>query len=245
MDKVKARVSIGIICMILGLVLALQFKAVQSDYLQGVGSAQKAQDLAVELKKIRIEKEALKSEINSLESKIKEIEEAEAKEDVLVRNIRNELEKYKIISGFKKVKGPGVIVVIDDPPIDPQMPADVSVIMYNYDLLLGLINKLNDAGAEAISINEQRLVARSEINLAGSNVNINSVPTAPPFVIKAIGNPDTLSSTLNIRFGIVEQMKSERYNLRVTVEKKDEVVIPRYNEIIKFRYAKPLEVDEQ
>ncbi|MCT4592919.1 MAG: DUF881 domain-containing protein [Anaeromicrobium sp.] len=244
MNQMKARISIGIICMILGLVLALQFRSVQNNYLQGIGSAQKAQDLAVELKKVRREKDALKSEINSLEGKIKEIEESEAKEDVLVRNIRNELEKYKMISGLKRVKGPGVVVVIDDPPIDPQFPTDVSIIMYNYDLLLSLINKLNDAGAEAISINEQRVVSKTEINLAGSNVNINSVPTAPPFVVKAIGNPDTLASTLNIRFGIVEQMRSERYNLRVTVEKKKEVLIPRYNEVIKFRYAKPVEEEQ-
>ncbi|QEK11956.1 DUF881 domain-containing protein [Crassaminicella thermophila] len=245
MKNIKAQLAIGLVCVVLGLVLALQFKTVQNNYLGGAAPAQKAQELAAELKKVREEKEALMSEVNALEGKIKEIEEAESKENVLVKNMSAELEKYKIISGLRKVKGPGVVVVVDDPPIDPEYSSDVSIIMYNYDLLLSLINKLNDAGAEAISINEQRYVSRTEISLAGSNVNINSVPTAPPFVIKAIGNPDTLESALNIRFGIVDQMKSERYNLQVSVKKQDEIIIPRYNEIIKFRYAKPVEDMEQ
>lgn len=246
MKNIRGQLAVGIVCVVLGLVLVLQFRSVQSNYLDGIAPAQKAQELVAELKKVREEKQGLMMELNALEAKIKEIEEAESKEDVLVKNISTELEKYKMISGVRSVKGPGVVVVVDDPPLDPEFSLDApSVIMYNYDLLLSLINKLNDAGAEAISINEQRIVSQTEISLAGSNVNINSVPTAPPFVIKAIGNPDTLESTLNIRFGIVDQMRSERFNLQVSVKKQDEIVIPRYNEIIKFRYAKPVEENEQ
>ena len=106
------------------------------------------------------------------------------------------------------------------------------------------VNKLNEAGAEAISINEQRIVSKTEISLAGSNVNINSVPTAPPFIIKAIGDKDTLEATLNIRFGIVYTMR-EQYSLQISVKKQDEIIIPRYNGIIKFRYAKPVDEKEQ
>jgi uncharacterized protein YlxW (UPF0749 family) len=241
MKNIKAQLAMGLVCIVLGVVLTLQFKTVQNN-LGGVAPAQKAQELAVELKKMKEEKEVLIGEVNSLESKMKEIEEAESKKNVLVKNMSAELEKYKIISGLRKVQGPGVVVVVDDPPIDPEFSSD-SIIMYNYELLLSIVNKLNDAGAEAVSINGQRFVSRTEINLAGSNVNINAVPTAPPFVIKAIGNPNTLESTLNIRYGIVDYMKNNK-NLQVSVKKQDEVVIPRYNEVIKFRYAKPVEDTE-
>ena len=244
MKGIKGQLAVGIVCAVLGLVLALQFKSVQSNYPEGIAPAQKASELASELKRIREEKQQLITEINSLEAKIKEIEEAESKEDVLVKNISNELEKYKIIAGLKSVKGPGVVVVVDDPPKDPETISDESFIMYNYDLLLSVVNKLNEAGAEAVSINEQRIVSKTEISLAGSNVNINSVPTAPPFIIKAIGDKDTLEATLNIRFGIVYTLR-EQFNLQVSVKKQDEIVIPRYNGIIKFRYAKQVEEKEQ
>jgi uncharacterized protein YlxW (UPF0749 family) len=101
---------------------------------------------------------------------------------------------------------------------------------------------MKDAGAEAISINGQRMIVTTEISLAGDNVNINTVPTAPPYIIKAIGNPDTIESTLTIRFGIIEQMKS--YGLRINIEKKKEIEIPRYSGIIKYRYAEPVAEQE-
>lgn len=244
MRNIKGQLAVGIVCLVLGLVLSLQFRSIQgNNYLEGISPTQKAQELAAELKKIREEKQQLINEVILLESKIKEIEESESKEDVLVKNISAELEKYKIISGLRSVKGPGVVVVVDDPPKDPEAISDGSFIMYNYDLLLSLVNKLNEAGAEAISINEQRIVSRTEISLAGNNVNINSVPTAPPFVIKAIGNKDTLESTLNIRFGIVYTMR-EQFNLQVSVKKQDEIIIPKYNGIIRLRVAKPLEEKE-
>ncbi len=243
MKGIKGQLAVGIVCVVLGLALALQFRSVQSN-LEGVAPSQKASELALELNKTREEREQLLNELKSLESKIEEIEESESKEDVLIKNISDELEKYKIISGLKDVTGSGVVVVIDDPPKDPDTYFDGSIIMYNYDLLLSIVNKLNEAGAEAISINEQRIVSKTEISLAGSNVNINSVPTAPPFIIKAIGDKDTLEATLNIRFGIVYTMR-EQFSLQVSVKKQDEIVIPRYNGIITFRYAKPVEEKEQ
>ncbi len=238
--KNKRFLIVGILALVVGLMLSMQIKNVQGNYIGGLVPIQKAQDIANELKKVRAEKEILAEELAILESKMKEIEDSEAKEDILFRNIATELEKYKLIAGIKAVEGPGVVITIDDPPQEDTLFNDASIIMYNYDLLLLLINKLKDAGAEAVSVNEQRIIAVTEISLAGSNVNINSVPTAPPFVVKAIGNPDTMEATLNIRFGIIDQMKN-RYDLQIELEKEDHVVIPRYNDILKFRYAMPVE----
>lgn len=244
--KIKGgQIVVGLVSLLVGLSISVLVHSMQGDVIGGgLVPIQKAQSLAAELKKVREEKENLLDELSDLESKIKEIEDSEAKEDILIRNIVTELEKYKMISGMKAVIGPGVVVTIDDPQeeeLEYSMEySSESVIMYNYNLLLSVINKLNDAGAEAISINGQRYVSITEISLAGTNVNINSVPTAPPFEIKAIGNPDTLDATLNIRFGIIDQMRN-RYNLEVKVEKEDEITIPRYNDIIKFRYAVPVE----
>jgi len=115
--------------------------------------------------------------------------------------------------------------------------------MYNYELLLSLVNKLKEAGAEAVSINEQRIMATTEVSMAGSNVNINGTPTAPPYYIKAIGNPETLHDAINIRGGIIETMKI-KYNLIVSTDEKQNLVIPRYTGTIKFKYAKPVTAEE-
>ncbi|MDF2546889.1 DUF881 domain-containing protein [Anaerosolibacter sp.] len=240
MKGIKGQVAVAIVCLVLGLVLSIQFKSVQESDIDWGGSTQKSQRISRDLKIEKEEKQQLLGSVDLLQRRMKEIEDVESKEDGLLKNLSAELEKYKMISGVKAVKGKGVIVVVDDPPMGPDYPSDLSIIMINYDLLLSLINKLNDAGAEAISINDQRIVSNTEIHLAGNNVNINSVPTAPPFIVKAIGNPNTLESALNIRFGIIWQMK-DNYNLQVSIKQQDEVVIPRYDKITKFVYATTLE----
>lgn len=237
MKKAKDKFLIGFMCIILGIVLAMQFRIVQGNYLGGAIPSQRALELESELKKIKEEKQNLLSELDLYEKRLRQIEESASKDNVLIKNLNKELEKYKVIAGFESVKGPGIQVVIDDPPRTTELINDYSTISVNYDLLLALINVLNSAGAEAIAINDQRIISTTGILYANSNVKINSVPTSPPYIIKAIGNPDTLESVLNFRFGIVWDMR-ENYLLQVNIKKMDEIVIPRYNDIVKFRYAK-------
>lgn len=176
-----------------------------------------------------------------LEQRLKEIEEQSLSEDALLQAAMKDLERYRMAAGVLDVKGPGVIITVDDPIPTEENPGDgYSTIMVRSDLLLSLINKLKDAGAEAISINGQRIIARTEISLAGDNVNINTVPTAPPYTIKAIGNPDTMEGTLNIRYGIVEVMRNN-YGLQVSIAKQEEIEIPRYSGVLRYLYAKPVD----
>ncbi len=236
MKQIKDKFFIGIMSIILGIVISVQFRIVQTNFLEGVIPSQRAIELESELKKISEEKKNLMEELNNYEKKIKEIQESASQENELIKNLNKELEKYKIISGFKTVTGPGVQIVIDDPPSELGFENDGSIIMYRYDLLLSVINVLNSAGAEAISINDQRIISNTAIRYASNSVKINNMSTAPPFVIKAIGNPETLESALNFRFGIVWEMR-ENYNLHVNIKKMDELVIERYNEVIKFTHA--------
>ncbi len=238
MKNFKDKFFIGFMCIILGVVISLQFRIVQGSYLEGVIPSQRAIELGSELKKTNEEKQNLIEEINEYEKKMKEIQESASQENQLIKNLNNELEKYKIISGLKTVNGPGVEIVIDDPPRELGYENDGSTIMYRYDLILSVINVLNAAGAEAISINDQRIISTTAIRYASNSVKINTVPTVPPFIIKAIGNPETLESALNFRFGIVWEMR-ENYNLQVNIQKLDDLIIERYNEVIKFRYAEP------
>lgn len=238
MKSFKDKILLGIMCTILGIVLAIQFRIVQGNYLDGRIPSQRALELKIELKKVQEEKQNLMTELDKYMSNLKEIEESASEDSAIIKRLNEELEKYKNIGGFTRVKGPGIEVIIDDPVEDLEFQNDGSIIMANYDYLLRIINYLNSAGAEAISINDQRIIANTEIQLAGSSLRINSIPTAPPYIIKAIGDPDTLKSSLDWRFGIVSEMR-EYWNLQVDLKKVDEIVIERYNDIIKFKHAEP------
>ncbi len=240
MKKYGGVILVGFLALLIGLVISIQISTTQGADPGGLIPLAKAQGFEVELKKVRAEKEVILQELNALEAKMEEIKKNSADGDTVVAELVSEVDKYKMSAGLVDVKGPGVIITITDPVADNEYGDAYSVIMYNYELLLSMVNKLKEAGAEAISINGQRIISRTEISLAGDNVNINAVPTAPPYIIKAIGNPDTIEATLTIRFGIVEQMKS-RYNLAVEIKKSEEVSISRYSNILVFRYSKPVE----
>ncbi|SDK40718.1 DUF881 domain-containing protein [Natronincola ferrireducens] len=238
--NLKGKVAIGLLCGILGLIISMQFNVVRNTTGSGFLSTQKAQQLAMELRNLRNEKERLNEELTNLEKRLKEYEMSEADENLIIKNLKRDLEKYQLLAGYKEGEGPGVVVTIDDPPNEYFMGGEGSFIMYNYDLLLEIINMLNAAGAEAIAINDQRYIASTEIYYSSDNLLVNSVPVRPPFVIKAVGNPETLEAALNIRYGVVWGMR-QYYNLQVNIRKENSVTMPRYSRVIQYQYAKPIE----
>jgi uncharacterized protein YlxW (UPF0749 family) len=100
------------------------------------------------------------------------------------------LRRLQVRTGFLPVTGPGVRIVVDDPP-----GADVTQLVRDEDLAI-LVDGLWNAGAEAIAINGQRLTVLSAIRNVGPAVRVNSQPVNPPYVVAAIGDTRTLQFDL-------------------------------------------------
>lgn len=243
MKKLKGKIAVAFICGILGLVVAMQIKSVQEVAEGGFLSSQQAQQMTVELRNLRQEKDQLTEELTDLESRLREYELSEADENLLIKNLKNDLLRYQLLAGYIEGVGPGVVVEIDDPPTAFNQPEADSFIVFNYEILLAVINTLNAAGAEAISINDQRYVATTEIYYSSNSLMINDTATTPPYTVKAIGNPETLEAALNMRYGIVWDMRNYN-NLQVDVSKTQDILMPRYNRVYEFEYAKPMETVE-
>ena len=110
-------------------------------------------------------------------------------------------------------------------------------------MLLELLNELNAAGAEAVSINGQRIISTTEIRqIGGIHININTVSFAPPFIFKAIGDPKTLEAALRLREGIAERL--ENSGVAVTITQEQLIRIPKYNGVIERKYAKVVKEGE-
>lgn len=243
MIKYKSGIAIIFaLALIMGLIVSIQLNTSESSDRGGLVTSIQAAALEKQLKDVRNEKDLILAEYLELEQRLKDIEQQNLSEDAILQAALADLEKYKIATGAVDVKGPGVIITIDDPLPTEEDPGDgYSTIMLRFELLLSLVNKLKEAGAEAISINGQRIIARTEISLAGDNVNINTVPTAPPYIVKAIGDPDTIDGALNIRFGLFESMRG--FDLQVSLVKQEEIEISRYSGVIRYIYAKPVGSD--
>lgn len=194
----------------------------------GMTTTKKGEQLAQELKSLKKEEEELKDEIDDIKeniNKYKGTEDQNGQDSIL-----SEIEKYEVLAGYTDVKGKGIEVKIK--PTSGVIGEDMGKsIMYNYDLLLSLINKLNSAQANAISINGQRIVGNTYFHLKSDKLYINDIQISEPFIVEAIGDPDTLASALQIKYGIVWEIE-KYYGATVEIEKKDNVKINGYSESV-------------
>lgn len=204
----------------MGVLVSLQLKIINIEN-RGMTTFKRGEQLTEELKSLKKEKENLQSEINSVK---KDIETYRGKSEKGEQDIlKSEIEKYETLAGYTDVEGKGIEVEINSTKTLGSFDKNDSI-LYNYDLLLSMINKLNSAQASAISINNQRVVSNTYMYLKEDKLYMNDTVIKEPITIKAIGDSDTLASALNIKYGIVWEIETY-YNAKVKVIKDDNVKI--------------------
>jgi uncharacterized protein YlxW (UPF0749 family) len=230
MKNYKYQMALALVCIVLGVMLSIQFKTVKT----GIGpvSENRARELASQLKKVKEERDTLLTIKSDLDKKIREYEEQASTGSVSSRLLKIELDNARIIAGLEDVEGPGITITLDD----LMFGETVGFPLISHDKMLLLVNELNAAGAEAISINDQRIISSTEIRQAGTHVNINTVEFAPPFIFKAIGNPKTLEGAIMMRGGIIEHIQNSE--IAVTVTTDQNIKILKYNGVIEREFSK-------
>lgn len=191
-------------------------------------------------------KSDLLKEIHSLEAIINKYEEIAAKKISQGEEIREQLRASRLLAGMIDVQGAGVEIILNDRKRDSILNKDPSFLNYyivHDSDLLGVVNELRAAGAEAIAINGTRIMGTSRISCGGPTINVGKEQRfAPPFFVHAIGDPDVLVSYFYRDESIYHTLMF--WGLEISVKKKDQIEIPRYMGDITFRYAKPMEEGE-
>ena len=222
-------VTIGLICFVLSYVMFMQFKTVEETNI-----TEKENMSAAELReksvawRERYEETNLKLEETN--AKLEEYKQKKESNQEASELLEQELLQARILAGETDVKGDGVIVTITDRD-------DTEKIVAND--LIGLVNELKLAGAEAISINDQRIVNMSDIvdiyiSDGSQFIFVNKEERlVSPYVIKAIGDQKYLESALTTKtVGFIDQ-----YSENATLEVQDNITIPKYSKEIKIKYA--------
>ena len=226
-------IAITTVCLLLGILLALQYK--------GVDVSNKLKDeeyLRIEDIKNQLLSEVRKNqELSSINSelllRIEEFQNTFGDENERIQLIENELNRLKMFLGLSTVSGSGVIITLDRGDHEFSSIRDTD--------LLKLVNELKASGAQAISINTERMHAMTEIREAGNLMIINGRQTSEPYIIKAIFNKDKLESSLSMPGGVSEELS---LYMNVKIEKSDDVVIEKINDdgiVIKTDMLKPVE----
>ena len=193
---------------------------------------------------LEAERNRMSAEISDLRSRISDMETASNKIGVVGKQIQEQLNNSRIEAGLTGMKGPGIIVVLSDSPRTPPINTDpYFYIVHDVDLS-ALVNELWSAGAEAVSVNEQRIVTRSSIRCVGPTVLVNGVRIAAPYTVKGIG-PSDLETALRMPGGFLDSMAALIGNGgQVTINRADEVTIMPYEGSIAFRYSQSFDKDQ-
>ncbi len=235
-NKWKAQVALGLVCVVLGFAITIQLKSVHKNNGAGTISGLRAAELQNMYQKEKEKNEALYLDYERIKNDLDQYKEAIADTNTTTSILKEQLDNAEILAGMKEVEGPGVVVKMNDGNKTP-LPGEPESLywLHDSDILL-VINELKDAGAEAISINGERLTSVSEVRCVGSVLSINNVRTGAPFVINAIGDPKTLESALLFKGGVVADIAAY---CEVDVKTAEKVVVPAYKGAINFKYATP------
>lgn len=226
MKTLYRNVMIVAIFAIAGLLVTLQFKSVGPDY--SFITVKTMSDLQNAVKNEEEEIFQLKSLIDIQEQKLRSYQDAIQNDGSIHDILIEDIEELKVHIGFYDLEGPGVMVLLSDSDRELYENEDPNnVIVHDVDVLR-IMNDLKIAGAEALSINGQRVLHNSEIQCAGATITINQFTYAQPFVIKAIGNPDLLNAAIKAPSTYAWELK-EIYGLRVESHVSERVRIPRYS----------------
>lgn len=232
-----AVLSIAIVSLVLGIMLAIQFKTTQNINSDLVPA--RVNDLTQKLNTVTEEREALAEEVLSLREKLKNVRDY----NQAMADLQDELQTANMVAGLTSAEGPGVILTMNDSPRNLQAGENPNPLLIHDQDLLIIVNELKASGAEAISINGERLTAMSEIRCAGTMILVNWTKIAPPFEIKAIGNPDMLESGLLIKGGYLESLKF--LGIQANIQKVEKLEVPAYSGRTKFSYSKPVQFKEK
>ncbi len=179
-----------------------------------------------------LELEHMERQRDELQTKLQEMHDTGSKN----KSLKEEVDELKYRAGLTAVQGKGVVIHIEDSKIPVKAGENQNLYLIHDDDILRVLNELRAAGAEAISINNQRVVAMTEVRCTGPTIMINSVHVAPPYVVEAIGDPDTLKSALELRGGVVDTL--EHWSIGVDIVKSNNITIPPYKGNVKNVYGK-------
>ncbi|MGP1585812.1 MAG: DUF881 domain-containing protein [Schwartzia sp. (in: firmicutes)] len=222
-------ISVVFVCMVLGFMLATQFRIAMDQ--RSSLPYQRQEELAARLLATEKERDALQEKLADLEATA-----AQAAKNAVERQAIDDL---RLRAGQIPLTGPGVIVTIDDSKTASKAGDNQNLYIIHDDDLLRVVNELRAAGAEALSINGQRLMAMSEIRCAGPTLSVNNVRSAPPYEIRAIGNVETLEKALLMRGGVADTLQV--WGIQIDIKTAAQVTVPAYKGMGPMQYARPQE----
>ena len=223
--KLTIMISIGLTAVIFATVMFAQFKTVEQTNITEI-EAMRESELRTELSSWKAKYDEINLKYEEISKKVEEYKQ-QMKDNVdataLIKNDIAENEKY---IGYSDVEGEGIVITLED-----NSKKEITS-----DDLLNLVNQLKLAGAEAISINDERVVNTTDITIViGAFVFVNGKRLSSPYTVKVIGNQKYLDSAISIKYGYIDEITANGKTISYVPVKS--VKINKYKGDLSMKYA--------
>ena len=213
---------VTIVSVALGGLIAFQVRGQMVMQQQGLTQGQRAEvvnDLYIAAQKQITD---LNKQVKNLTTKLTKLERVKGGDAQVRQAVLNQ---YQIALGLVPVKGPGIHLILDDSTLAREIgngEAATSMLIHDFDLT-AVVNELRVAGAEAIMINDQRVVPATAIRCVGSVILVNGVRQVPPYHIYAIGLTKILRGALEMPGGILDELRAAKFQVKLTEEEEMQI----------------------
>lgn len=168
--------------------------------------------------------------------------------DTHVQHYQAQSDALKPVAGLAPVSGPGVVVTLSDAPdsLVRTTDHDPNLLVVHQQDVQAVVNALWRGGATAITIQGQRIISTTGIKCSGSTIQLQGVPYPNPFVIRAVGNINSLTASLdNDKYVQLyrQQAQDPTIDIGWRLETSSHIEAPAYDGLLDLNYAKPSQGD--
>ena len=227
-------VILGVMCFLLTVGIFMQIKTVSQNSIK-LGTNRAENELRDNVLKWKEKYDLAYDQLETKEAKLDKLREKASNTGETSETVKVDLENNNAALGLTELVGQGITITLKDGTGSGGSKLDLSSYLVHYSDLIEVINSLKNAGAEAISVNDQRITNTTAISCVGNVIKINNEKVGVPFVINAIGSPEKLYGALTMLGGYIDKLKDD--GVVVTVEKQTSITIPKYTGIYNFEYA--------
>lgn len=182
--------------------------------------------------------ESIKSENIELRYKINSYKEYDSeKNKKIVEDMKNQLRDYGNLTGLFSVKGEGLVIKIQDGDIDKILDTKIEILrkIFHEDDLSLVLNELRYAGAEAVSINDHRVLPSTGVTCFGAVIGFEDESITPaPFYIYVIGDTEEMKTYLLSENSYLQKLILR--DLKIEIEEKEEIILPATSQILDAKY---------
>lgn len=192
-NKTQVGIALGLMCILLTSAIVIQLNTIE-EATNIVGTSYAEEELKEEVLKWKEDYEKIYTELEEKEEELEKARQESTKENSKLTQLQEELNQLNKLLGLTEVIGEGIVLTIkdNDGTAIKEMNGDLNKALVHDGDLREVINELKNSGAEAISINGQRIVSTTAITCSGAIVTVNGTKLNSPFEIKAIGKIENL-----------------------------------------------------